>query len=289
MQIDCVVLYQKMRVETMVKSTVFMHDRNALPPVWEAGGRGPRIHFINYHSLAGIEQPVWGPRRLADFELILSLCGEFEFLHCGTGERVRQRPGEVLLIRPGEPHIYRLDGDPEHAFFSCIHLDPGLPADGPEFLPPRLSAFSSEHAMPELFHRAYRLFHRPGRRSEALLAGVVRLIWLYLLEPPGDVAEDERLKEMVHFLEQHLPEHPTRLVLSRHFHLTPQRINALFKEKLGMSPGEYVHRRLAERGYALLHEEQLSVKETAARLGFSSPFYFSRVFRKVFGMPPSAI
>ncbi len=31
------------------------------------------------------------------------------------------------------------------------------------------------------------------------------------------------------------------------------------------------------------------VKETADRLGFSSPFYFSRVFRAVYGVPPSRV
>ena len=119
------------------------------------------------------------------------------------------------------------------------------------------------------------------------LAG--RVIWLYLFEQPSHDRGNERFESMLDFLERHLTEHPTRLDLAREFHLTPQRINALFKEELGISPGEYVHRELAERGYALLHDEQLSVKETADRLGFSSAFYFSRVFRKVFGMPPSAI
>ena len=263
----------------MVESIVYMHDRNIS---WE---ESLRIHFVNYRPLSGIGRPVWGPRRLPDFELILSLRGEFEFLNCETGERVRQHPGEILTIRPGEEHIYRLDGDPAGAFFSCIHIDPGAEAE----IPPRLAVFAPDQAMPELFRRADRLFHQPGRRAEELLAAVGRVIWLYLFEPPRDVRGDERFEAMLEFLEQHLTRHPTRLDLAREFHLTPQRVNALFKAELGISPGEYVHRELAERGYALLHDEQLSVKETADRLGFSSAFYFSRVFRKVFGVPPSAV
>lgn len=263
----------------MVESIVGMHDRNI------SRGREFRIHFVNYRSLGGIGRPVWGPRRLSDYELILSLRGEFEFMNCDTGERARQHPGEILTIRPGEEHVYRLDGDPAGAFFSCIHLDPGDAAE----TPPRLAAFTPDQAMPELFRRADRLFHYPGRRAEELLSALGRMIWLYLFEPPRDVRGDERFESMLEFLEQHLMEHPTRLDLAREFHLTPQRINALFKAELGISPGEYVHRELAERGYALLHDEQFSVKEAADRLGFSSAFYFSRVFRKVFGVPPSAV
>lgn len=263
----------------MVESVVNMHDRNV------SQEKNFRILFVNYRSLGGIGQPVWGPRRLSEYELILSLRGEFEFLNCETGERARQRPGEILTIRPGEEHLYRLDGDPAGAFFSCIHIDPGIGAEAP----PRLVAFPPDQAMAELFRRADRLFHHPGRGAKELLAAVGRVIWLYLFEPPCGIQGDERFESMLDFLERHLTEHPTRLDLAREFRLTPQRINALFKAELGISPGEYVHRELAERGYALLHDEQLSVKETADRLGFASPFYFCRIFRKVFGFPPSAV
>ena len=144
--------------------------------------------------------------------------------------------------------------------------------------------------MPELFRRAARLFERPGRGTEPLLSAVGTLIWLYLINQlAADHGNSIRIEAMLGYLEQHLTEHPTRLDLARKFHLTPQRINALFKSELGMSPGTYLHRKLADRGYALLHDEGLSVKETADRLGFASAFYFSRVFRKVFGVPPSAV
>ena len=85
----------------MVESVVNMHDRNV------SQEKNFRILFVNYRSLGGIGQPVWGPRRLSEYELILSLRGEFEFLNCETGERARQRPGEILTIRPGEEHLYR--------------------------------------------------------------------------------------------------------------------------------------------------------------------------------------
>lgn len=272
-----------------------MHNRNAATLELTPEEAAPRIHYVNYRALHEIGRPVWGPRQLTDFELILSLRGEFEFLRIDTGERIRQHPGEVLTIRPGEPHIYRLLSPVAGAFFSCIHLEPA--ASGSFLagdyhltpLPPRLAAFTAEQAMPELFRRVDRLFHSPGRRTESLLSGVGKLIWLYLFEPPYPRNTDERFDAMLEFLDRRLTEHPTRLDLARHFHLTPQRVNAIFQKELGLSPGEYVHRELAERGYALLHDEQLSVKETADRLGFSSAFYFSRVFRKVFGMPPSAV
>lgn len=94
---------------------------------------------------------------------------------------------------------------------------------------------------------------------------------------------------MTAYLNEHLLERPGRIELAREFHFAPEYINQLFRKQLGMTPGEYVRRRLAQRAYRLLAGEGLSVKETADRLGFSSPFYFSRVFRAVYGVPPSRV
>lgn len=266
-----------------------LYDRNA--ETSRVSAFAPRIRFVNYRGLAGMELPVWGRRRLIDYELILSLRGEFEYLVHDSGERVIQHPGEVLTIRPGELHTYRLLGDPERAFFSCIHLDFEGAAGVPE-PPARCTAFSVRedgYAVHELFRRADQLFHRPGRFAQEQLSCVGKLIWLYLLEEARSGEQSERLSAMLAYLDENLLRHPTRSDLARSFRLTSQRINAIFKRELGVSPGEYVHRELAERGYALLHDEQLSVKEAADRLGFESPFYFSRVFRKVFGFSPAMV
>lgn len=42
-----------------------------------------------------------------------------------------------------------------------------------------------------------------------------------------------------------------------------------------------------ERGAELLKAGNVSVKEAAARCGFTDPNYFAKVFRKVTGLSPS--
>ncbi len=246
-----------------------------------------RVTHVNYKSLAELNAHCWPRRRLKEFELILAVRGEFEFINHETGERVEQHAGDILVIHPGELHTYRLLSSAEHAFFSCIHcmMTPRVPLDQ---CPPRLTHWETEHAMGELFRRADDLRRTNGLGSGKLLAGVVRLIWLYLQEPPRPPA-DARLTAMLDYLEAHLHKHPSRLDLAQRFRMTPQRINAIFKHELGMSPGAYVLRALAGRAYALMRDDQLSVKETAHRLGFANPFHFSRVFKKIYGHPPSEI
>ena len=62
-----------------------------------------------------------------------------------------------------------------------------------------------------------------------------------------------------------------------------------FPGEYGVSPHQYRQRYLMQRACTLLLNRRLSVKETAAMLGFCDEFHFSRLFKKVTGRPPSAL
>lgn len=62
----------------------------------------------------------------------------------------------------------------------------------------------------------------------------------------------------------------------------------LFCQLMGKTPLDYLNALRVERAAALLDDGLLSVEEIALRCGFSDPKYFSTVFRKYKGMPPSA-
>ncbi|MBQ8358015.1 MAG: helix-turn-helix domain-containing protein [Clostridia bacterium] len=60
----------------------------------------------------------------------------------------------------------------------------------------------------------------------------------------------------------------------------------LFKNWAGMSPVEYRNRIRMTSAATLLCNTDLTVREIAATVGFDDPFYFSRAFRRTFGIPP---
>lgn len=61
----------------------------------------------------------------------------------------------------------------------------------------------------------------------------------------------------------------------------------LFMEHISMPPNEYLTRYRINKAAALLKNENLSVGEAAYSTGFSDQLYFSRVFKKQKGIPPS--
>lgn len=66
-----------------------------------------------------------------------------------------------------------------------------------------------------------------------------------------------------------------------HFH-------KLFHEATGCSPIGWIHKRRIEHAqYLLRQSHRPSIKETALSCGYTDAYYFSKMFRKIVGMPPS--
>lgn len=255
----------------------------------------PDVRHVNYCSVA--RGSSWGPRRISDFEMLLVLSGCFEFTNHETGEHVVQEPGTLLVIYPDELHTYRLDpASRKEGFFSCIHLE--LRKDinrkknplRPHPFPRRLTNCLKDSTIQELFKKAEYENTCGGTYRDALLSLIVKEIWLRLSgkwAAPEEPGHSARLAEMIEFLRSKRLSHPGRAELAARFHLSPQHINLIFRRETGMSPVTFLHKELMRDAYNMLLIEQLSVKETADRLGFANQFYFSRVFKKIMGFPPA--
>jgi AraC family transcriptional regulator len=63
----------------------------------------------------------------------------------------------------------------------------------------------------------------------------------------------------------------------------------LFRRFLGVSPHQYLRRRKMALAAAFLLEKGARVQDVAARVGMDDPFHFSRSFRLVHGVAPSAL
>jgi AraC-like DNA-binding protein len=61
-----------------------------------------------------------------------------------------------------------------------------------------------------------------------------------------------------------------------------------FKQTFGETPHRYLQRRRLERAMALLRETERPVTEICLDVGFTSLGTFSRTFRRVLGMSPTA-
>jgi transcriptional regulator GlxA family with amidase domain len=96
-----------------------------------------------------------------------------------------------------------------------------------------------------------------------------------------------RIDQTVGYMRQCLSQTVQVPTLARRASLSLSQFFALFKQQTGLAPMDYFIRLRMQRACDLLDATTLSVKEIAGKLGYEDPFYFSRVFKCVNGMPPT--
>lgn len=76
--------------------------------------------------------------------------------------------------------------------------------------------------------------------------------------------------------------------LSKHLNLNYSYISSAFKKQTGQSVIEAHTKLRINKAIELMKNSSLIVSEISDKLGFTNPYYFSRVFKKVLGESPTS-
>lgn len=89
------------------------------------------------------------------------------------------------------------------------------------------------------------------------------------------------------FIEKHLDENISLEQTSEIVKVNPFYLSKLFKEETGSNFIDFVTDKRLERARNLLRKDELSIKEVSHCCGYSDQNYFSKLFRKKFGITPT--
>jgi len=278
-----------------------------------------RAVAVNLHQLAPyiriahrIKCPITIPRRVIfDHELVLFLAGQGRFVLNSTVYPIA--PHSLFLIPPFTPHT--IETAPgitcEHI---AIHFDltRDLPhADQPSRRKPYAMRLPrglrfAHHLLLQAHDRLEDAFVQLLRARSAidplaeldasahLLSILVQL--LRLGSRPRDQAEDRRagrlnearIARAIDFASTHLANPLGAEDLAGVAGLSLSHFTRLFRAWTGYAPMEYLRRLRIEHARRLLGDVDLSVKQIAHRTGFDDAYHFSKVFRRLQGMQPTA-
>ncbi len=98
---------------------------------------------------------------------------------------------------------------------------------------------------------------------------------------------EKRLALVQDYLFHHYAEPVSVPALASLVRLNPRYFGNWFSERTGMTVKEYVHRIRIRKATDLLATGGFNVAEAAYRSGFEDVFYFSKVFKRIAGHPPS--
>ncbi len=107
-------------------------------------------------------------------------------------------------------------------------------------------------------------------------------------EGAGESEAVRKIGQSISYMLRHLDQPLQVATLASRANISPSHFFALFKRQVGCAPIDYFIRLRMQRACRLLDETGMSVKEIAATLGYEDPFYFSRIFKSVNRVAPSA-
>lgn len=104
---------------------------------------------------------------------------------------------------------------------------------------------------------------------------------------PNPGAGINRFQEVIKYINEHLDRPVTLTELADLAELNESYFSSLFSKHMGLSPIRYVNTRKIEKAQTLLAATTKTLEEIARTVGYDDVFYFSRIFKKITGLPPA--
>lgn len=238
--------------------------------------------------------------------------GEFELIYyIGGAGRVSVNsidydcaPGDIVLICPFEEHsIVSSKTDPHDNFWVHFDIMPSyLHGDFISHFFPKDSRKRHIGINDELIRLYFALLNeirekRPGYSMmfECIFSMIIVILNRLLIDkvserkrlPQNSVNNDQKIISQVEaYISDNYYDHITVDDMAKAISVNRSYLFRLFREYLGISPNRYLNRvRLKKAAYMIMNTS-CSLKEIAAKTGFSDQFYFSRAFRRMYGINP---
>ena len=234
-----------------------------------AGKHSIVTHHVQRHSHAG-------------WELVYCTGGSGTFVF--DREELPYKEGDIVVIPPNLPHK-NISGEG----FTNIFLnmdDCSLTLRSPVLLHDDSNTF-----VLQAFTAVYHHFCSPGEEHRPLLAAYGNLIVAYLnlyLESPKKSRVVEWIESVI--IENYTDSNFELDQALRQLPFSYDYLRRLFKKEMGITPHQYLTEKRLQAAANRLREMRRTgnnIAEISRLCGFREPLYFSRMFKKKYGVSPS--
>lgn len=207
--------------------------------------------------------------------------------------------GTVLVIPPGVGHTYgAITDDPWYIYwvhFTGENASCYLPSDPRVNLLFSPTDFRQRSTLINLFTSIFDSFQTGVTLSSVIYSSQVLshiLAELYYFESPSETRglagrRSRYVREAIAYLNQHLSREVTLQELASIVHLSKSQLSLVFKRDTGYSPIDFFTRLKIQQACQYLDLTDLTIAEIANKLGYKDPYYFSRCFTRIMGVPPA--
>lgn len=226
-------------------------------------------------------------RRVEAFEFDYILSCDSSAVSFIDEKNCRLLPNMLIIRKPGEKSNSHL-----HFKCYCLHLqiEPTNPLFNELFSTPSYFTFISDNTYRPLFETLFQHLAKNDKGINDYFISAKILEFIY------HIKKDEKYNQSIH---QNLLKKENRSIqkaisyLKRNYDkkiqlnelgiltgYSPNHFQRLFIQVIGISPSKYLENIRIDRAKYLLIENEKSLSDIAYECGFSSPSYFSKVFKK---------
>jgi AraC-like DNA-binding protein len=204
-------------------------------------------------------------------------------------------PGQIVIFPPNTPHTYQASETHPWSIYWVHVKGPFFNAfyeNTAPYLPLRLSNILAQRVI-DIFRQCFSILSTPYQTEEflylcQLVATMFSLIncegkrSLLPFTEEGDLA----LNKAIAFMHDHIHETINRRQLLGASQVSSSQLTHLFKHATGFAPIEYFLRTKIHAASQDLYFSKLPIRDIADAYGIADPYYFSRLFKKIMGLPP---
>lgn len=270
------------------------------------GGYFPRLDHAAYRERPVSLQHMKKPHAHPVYHIVVGTGGKGTYFV--DGQYFSARKGLLLLVAPGVVHTFNNDHR-ENKEYCVVTFEwvneknerlilpfeemltrwTGRPCRTPLHchLP---EAFCAELTL-EIRHLVQEGLRDAEEAEFALLSGLWRLLCSlgrYFRISGAEANYDSPLVLARQYLQNHYREKVSIPELAGLVALTPNYLSAAFRRKFGLSPIKYLNQLRASAACSLLASSEYPLKAISSLVGFEDIYYFTKVFKKVIGVPPFA-
>ncbi len=143
----------------------------------------------------------------------------------------------------------------------------------------------------ESFLNIYKNFETSAQQETMTVSKLFEAFSLMIKAAPKKQPESSSarvyIKNAIKFIQRNFSNPIDVSDIANHVGLSRSHLYRIFMQNLSLSPNEYLTQFRINQACILLRTSGLSIGEIAGSVGFDDQLYFSRVFKKIKGVPPS--